>query len=104
MAASRRMHGARHSSVDAGNQSAVMSSQVALSADGSLLVLARVGVLRVWDMTALPADVAQRDPIRRYSIEPNTFNTRFIDATTVETTDFGGIISRWSLLNGSEAE
>ncbi len=93
-----------HSSVDAGNQSAVMSSQVALSADGSLLVLARVGVLRVWDMTTLPADVAQRDPIRRYSIEPNTFNTRFIDATTVETTDFGGIISRWSLLNGSEAE
>jgi WD40 repeat protein len=93
-----------HVSVDAGNQSAVLPSQIALSADASLLVLARVGVLRVWDLTNLAADVPARDPIRRYSIEPNTWITRFVDATTVETTDFGGIITRWNLVNGSEIE
>lgn len=93
-----------HVSVDAGNQSAVLRSQIALSADGSLLVLARVGVLRVWDLTNLAADVPSRDPIRRYSIEPNTWSTRFVDATTVETTDFGGRITRWNLVNGSRLE
>lgn len=86
--------------VDAGNQSAVLPSQLALSADGSLLVLARVGVMRVWDMTHLPAEISNRDPIRRYPVVPNTLNTRFVDATTIELVDFAGIITRWDLQTG----
>ncbi|MEP7294240.1 MAG: hypothetical protein ABI835_20800, partial [Chloroflexota bacterium] len=93
-----------HSSVDANTQSAVLPSQIALSPDASLLVLARVGVLRVWDLTNLAADIQARDPIRRYRITPNTWSTRFVDATTVETTDFGGIITRWDLQTGEQVE
>ena len=82
----------------------MLPGQVALSADGSLLVLGRVGVLRVWDLTALPAEVSARDPIRRYPVVPNTLNTRFVDATTVELVDFGGIITRWDLQTGEQME
>ncbi len=91
-------------SVDAGNQSAVLPSQVALSADGSLLVLARAGVLRVWDLTNLAAEIPSRDPIRRYPVVPNTLNTRFVDATTVELIDYSGIITRWDLQSGEQVE
>ncbi|MFN8449147.1 MAG: WD40 repeat domain-containing protein [Anaerolineae bacterium] len=49
-----------HVSVDANNQSAVLPTQVALSPDRRYLVLARIGTLRVWDLTALAEDVQER--------------------------------------------
>ena len=66
--------------------------------------LARLGVVRVWDLTPLAESVQARDPIRRYRIAPNTWSTRFIDATTVETTDFNGMITRWDLATGGQVE
>lgn len=93
-----------HVTVDANTQSAVLPGQIALSPDGSLLVLARVGVMRVWDLTTLADDIQARDPVRRYPVVPNTWRTRFLDATTIELTDYSGIITRWNVVDGAELE
>lgn len=91
-----------HMSVDANTQSAVLPEQVALSADGRYLVLARVGTMRVWDLTSLADDVQTRDPIGRHRIDANTLSVRFVDETMVETTDFAGQTARWDILSGAE--
>ncbi len=91
-----------HVSVDANTQSAVLPGQVALSPDGRYLVLARIGTMRVWDLTDLADDVQQRDPIQRYSIEANTRSARFVGETTVETTDFSGATTQWDILTGEQ--
>ncbi len=89
-----------HVSVDAHNQSAVLPTQVALSPDGRYLVLARIGTLRVWDLTALPDDLRQRDPIHRYAIEASTRSVRFVSDTTIETTDLQGNAHHWDVVTG----
>lgn len=89
-----------HISVDANTQSAVLPGQVALSPDGRYLVLARVGTMRVWDLTNLADDVQQRDPVSRHAIDPNTLRVRFVSDTRVETTDFAGRTAQWDVVTG----
>ncbi|MCC6802330.1 MAG: WD40 repeat domain-containing protein [Anaerolineae bacterium] len=93
-----------HVSVDANAQSAVLPTQVALSPDGRYLVLARIGTMRVWDLTDLAEDVQQRDPIHRHRIDPNTLQVRFVSDTLVETTDFKGHTVQWDVLTGERGE
>lgn len=93
-----------HVSVDANTQSAVLAGQAALSPDGRYLVLARVGTMRVWDLTNLADDVQQRDPIHRHSIDPNTLRVRFVSDAVVETTDFNGHTAQWDVLTGEPVE
>ncbi|HVU10808.1 MAG TPA: hypothetical protein VHD90_05995, partial [Phototrophicaceae bacterium] len=88
--------------VSANTQGAVLPSQVALSDDGRYLVLARVGILRVWDLSALAGDVADRNPIHRYRIDANTRSVRFVAHGVVETTDFNNHASQWNLADGSK--
>ncbi len=88
--------------VDANSQSAMLPSQLALSPDGRYLVLARVGTMRVWDLTQLAADFKQRDPLYRHSIEPNTNSARFVSAAVVETTDFNGRKLEWDVVSGKQ--
>jgi len=91
-----------HVTVDANTQSAVLPSQIALSPDGRYLVLARVGTMRVWDLSTLAADVQQRDPVYRHHIEPNTSSVRFVIGTVVETTDFNGKALQWDVISGAQ--
>ncbi len=88
--------------VSANTQGAVLPTQVALSSDARYLVLARVGILRVWDLNDLASDVADRNPIHRYRIDANTRSVRFEDNGVVETTDFNNRVSQWNLLDGSK--
>ena len=88
--------------VDANTQSAVLPSQIALSPDGRYLVLARIGTLRVWDLTALAEDIKQRDPLYRHVIEPNTSSVRFVGAAVVETSDFNGKKLQWDVVSGAQ--
>jgi hypothetical protein len=93
-----------HVSVDANNQSAVLPSQVALSPNGRYLVLARIGMMRVWDLTTLADNVQQRDPVYRHRIDPNTLRIRFVGDTVVETTDFSGHTAQWDIHTGAQVE
>jgi WD40 repeat protein len=92
----------QHVTVDANTQSAVLPSQIALSADGRYLVLARVGTMRVWDLSNLAGDIQQRDPVYRHSIEPNTSSVRFVIDTVVETSDFNGRKLQWDVVSGAQ--
>jgi hypothetical protein len=92
----------QHVTVDANSQSAVLPSQIALSPDGRYLVLARIGMMRVWDLAHLPDDVQQRDPVYRHRIEPNTNSVRFVIGTVVETTDFNGKKLQWDVISGAQ--
>jgi hypothetical protein len=94
----------QHVAVDANAQSAVLPGQIALSPDGRYLVLARIGTMRVWDLTALAEDVQQRDPIHRHRIVPNTVRVRFIGETVVETTDFAGQTAQWDVVTGERMD
>lgn len=92
----------QHVTVDANSQSAVTPSQIALSPDGRTLVLARLGAMRVWDLTQLADDIQQRDPIHRWPIEMTTGSVRFVSATVVETIDLYGKSRRWDVINGAQ--
>ena len=91
-----------HVTVDANTQSAVLPSQIALSPDGRYLVLARIGTMRVWDLTELAADVQQRDPLYRHPIQPNTNSVRFVIGTVAETTNFNGKSLQWDIISGAQ--
>ncbi len=94
----------QHVTVSAGSQSPVLPSQVALSADKRYLVVARIGTMRVWDLTALAADFAQRKPIHRHPIDATTYSVRFVGDTLVETTDLNGRTAHWDVLTGARAD
>lgn len=87
--------------VNVGDFAARSPDQIALSPDNRYLVLGRT-TLRVWDLANLPADIPAREPIYRHEgPESRIAAVHFLDATTLETTDYYGVVQKWNLFTGA---
>jgi WD40 repeat protein len=73
-----------HHQIDVDPSGSSYPGQFALSPDGRYFVIAR-SMVRVWDLTNLPEEFRDRDPVYRYA-GPFAYvrQMRFIDNTTVE--------------------
>jgi WD40 repeat protein len=70
--------------------------QIAISPNGQYVV-AGYTALRVWDMHGTDAA-----PVHRHAGPDDTIQqVRFVDATTVETTDYFGNVTYWDILTGA---
>jgi hypothetical protein len=71
----------------------------AISGDGQYLVLAK-DKIRVWDLSALPEDLENRDPVYVWpGPEARISQVRFLDNNTLETTSNGGV-QQWNFHTG----
>jgi WD40 repeat protein len=87
--------------VNAELRAAEEPGQIAISPDGRYLVIGRQ-VLRVWDLTNQPEEMADRLPVYRHDGPDRIIhNLRFITNEIVETTTLDGV-QQWNVLTGEQ--
>ncbi len=80
------------------------AARTQISPDGRYLVIARNNI-RVWDLTALPEDFEERDPVVAFQGPDARIRTfQFVDNTTIEVTTSNGEISYWDITTGAQVE
>jgi WD40 repeat protein len=85
--------------INAGERSTYEPDLIALSPDGRYLVIG-LAAISIWDLSALPADLADRQPIYRHEGPISLIGSiHFIDNDTVETTSADGV-QRWNIITG----
>ncbi len=76
------------------------SGQIAVSADGHYLVVAR-DMVRIWDLQNLSGYVDERGSVYGFDgPAARVVKVRFIDSSTLETTDIYGTIQNWDVMIG----
>lgn len=78
-------------------------AQIELSPDGRYLAIGML-YLRIWDLTALSADLVAEQPVYRHAgPAERILQLRFIDSSTIETTTWNGT-QLWDVATGTQQQ